>query len=51
MYSCDKSGKFTEKDISNENLFVVPLEKENMFFDCKENRNELNWFEFCEPIC
>jgi len=51
MTSCDHRGNFKKKIISSKYLFSTKADYHVMLGGCHEYRNDINWFDFCEPMC
>ena len=51
MTSCDYRGVYKRKTISSKYLFSSKADHHRMLGRCHEYRNDINWFDFCEPVC
>lgn len=49
--SCDYRGVYKRATISGKYLFTTKGDHHRMLGSCHQYRNDVNWFDFCEPVC
>lgn len=49
--NCDYRGVYKPVTISSKYLFSTKADHHRMLNGCHTYRNDINWFDFCEPMC
>lgn len=49
--SCDYRGVYKKKFVSPKYLFKKKSRNTKMLDNCHRYRNEINWLDFCQPMC
>ena len=49
--SCDYRGVYKRATISSKYLFTNKGDHHRILGSCHQYRNDVNWFDFCEPVC
>lgn len=49
--NCNYRGVYKRKTISGQYLFSTKADHHRMLGTCQKYRNDINWFDFCEPVC
>ncbi len=51
LVSCDFKGEFNDGKVPKEFVFKENMKISKNLKECKNNRNKIEWFNFCKPIC
>ena len=51
LVSCDRDGNYKEGGVPKEFFFEVKEDVSQSIGECKEYRNDKDWFEYCGKVC